>query len=585
MLKILASHLDKPLEKYFRAEYGDNFITFGTSPDADIIIPGTLCSYKEITDRLPAGWYPDILLIAYFEHWLFNIDIMEINCLTVAFTLEWIHSYDAVKAASQAFDVFIVTEKVSEKILQKFGCKNIYRQAHWFAPPEIFDTPQQEKKHDITFIGCTNSRLWPERAFALEKLALLGNKYNVNICSGVWGEEYGKILKQSKIVFNCTLNEAVSLRIFETLAVGSFLLTNKTREIIDSFQDNIHLELYYDDDIESKIDYYLQNDNEREKIAQKGYEEVLENHTAQARTKQIIKTLNSIDIGKTIYSRLINKSDKKNMLYLAKACLIKAKITDFFNILEKFNLSNSAVIDNIKAIAYTLAMLQFINEGKDHKELMDNAIIHFERSNSIYACLNLAALYINLKCYEKAYKKLIEAKELLNSTYQFNDYEVSLLDLIVDYKISLEDGTTELTSSISPISNSAGVLYKMLDSHDNGNFFVEYLKKIIDFQLWLLNVRQDQYQEAFNLIAGSAQENDEAALINYVYGIYHEAYDKLEEALSFYIKSYQSKAFYMESRYNAGRVLKKLGMIEKADVLDAENKLLDQYKNSMGYYR
>ena len=584
MLKILATHLDEPLEKYFRAEYGDNFITFGTSPGADIIVPSSVCSYKEIIDRLPAGWYPDILLINFVEHWGFNIDIMEIDCLTVAIVIDWMHYYDAVKAASQVFDVFIVWGKRIERIIRKLGCRNVYYQIYSFVPPDFLEIPQQEKKYDITFIGCINNRLWPRRSFLLERLALLGNKYNVNIQSGIWGEEYIQILKQSKIVFNCTVVEAINSRFFDVMATGSFLLTNENEEASLFFDDNVHLGLYTEDNLEERIEYFLQNDAEREKIAKKGYEEVMQNHTLQVRAEQYMQILNSLNIKEKIYSRLIRKPDKKNALYLAKACLPKGKTTDFFDVLANSDSSNSSVIDNMKAIAFTVAM-HFATDDKTCKELVDNAIIHFEKSNSIYACLNLAVLYINIRDYDRAYKKLIEAKSLLNSNFQFNDHEVALLDLIVDYKISLEDGTTELTPSLAPISKIAGVLYKMLDSQGDSNFFVEYLKKIIDFQLWLLHVRKDQYQEAFNLIAGSAQENDEAALINYIYGIYHEAYDKLDEALNFYIKAYKSKAFYMESRYNASRVLRKLGMLEKADALDAENKLLEQYKTSMNYLR
>ncbi|HOV90578.1 MAG TPA: glycosyltransferase [Syntrophorhabdaceae bacterium] len=88
-------------------------------------------------------------------------------------------------------------------------------------------------------------------------------------------EEYVKTINKSKI---CLSSQTVSYRtqikgkVFDILACGTFCLTDRNREITKIIPDECVG--YYTDfeDCYKKIIYYLENEEEREAIAKKGYE-------------------------------------------------------------------------------------------------------------------------------------------------------------------------------------------------------------------------------------------------------------------------------------------------------------------------
>ena len=589
-LKILASRLDKILEKYFRAEYGDNFITFGTNPDDDIKIPNTICSYKEILSQLPEGWHPDILLIAWPEQGLFNFDIMEIDCLTVAVIMDWMHYYYAVKAVSQAFDVFIVLEKTSEKYLRQFGCANIYQQVYFCAYPEIFNIPEQTKKYDITFIGCINNRLWPKRSFLLERLALLGNKYNVNIQSGIWGEKYFNILKQSKIVFNCTVSEAINIRTFEGLSAGSFLLTNKNEEIVKYFQDNVHLGLYTDDNLEEKIEYYLQNDIERESIAKKGVEQVRQFHKAESRVKELIYILNSLDLEKQKYNRLKNKSDDTNLIQIAKSIILKGGFIDAISILSGLNCPTAL---NIMACNMFIMALYSVDLSDRFAEYQKSIYLLETIQDNIFVYLNLVTIYTIMGNYDKSHEYLFKAKEFLEThpDIKWDDSEIYLMDFDFKYEINFikETDTISVNKDVffHPTSHIIDQLYEVIDN-SYYDILMEYLKTRIDFQIGLIYLFKNDFQKALNIFDQSllSLENEtELSFINYIKAVFFEITGDNENAYFYYKKAYSLKSFYMQARYNASRVLKNMGRSDESSALDSENELLNKYKDTIDYYR
>ena len=69
---------------------------------------------------------------------------------------------------------------------------------------------------------------------------------------------------------------------------GGLLLTNDTEQIAKYFIPNAEIITYHDaNDAAEKIKYYLKNENEREKIAKRGYEKVMREHTYEKRFLEI----------------------------------------------------------------------------------------------------------------------------------------------------------------------------------------------------------------------------------------------------------------------------------------------------------
>lgn len=143
--------------------------------------------------------------------------------------------------------------------------------------PEIHKKLDIPKKYDIGFVGRDAKKFARGR-----QLELLKAKYP---CSFIGTEHFTKLAQvysSSKIGFNSSIANDINMRVFEIMACGCFLLTNYTRNngFGELFQDKKHLVTYRNDkELIELIEYYLNNDEEREKIAEEGCKLVINKHT------------------------------------------------------------------------------------------------------------------------------------------------------------------------------------------------------------------------------------------------------------------------------------------------------------------
>ena len=107
--------------------------------------------------------------------------------------------------------------------------------------------------------------------------------------------EMPKIFHASRINLNMTMRPietGLSLRIWDVLGCGGFLLTNYQAEIPDYFEIGKDLETYGSmDELEEKVRYYLSHEDERIEIAIRGYEKTAAHHTCEQRIAQMIRIL------------------------------------------------------------------------------------------------------------------------------------------------------------------------------------------------------------------------------------------------------------------------------------------------------
>lgn len=103
------------------------------------------------------------------------------------------------------------------------------------------------------------------------------------------------IFNQSKINLNITIRPiqtGLSLRIFDVLGCGGFLMTNYQSELPDFFNIGEDIEAFAsEEELVDKCAYYLQNDDAREKIARSGFEKVSKYHTYEQRFSEMIKAI------------------------------------------------------------------------------------------------------------------------------------------------------------------------------------------------------------------------------------------------------------------------------------------------------
>lgn len=101
------------------------------------------------------------------------------------------------------------------------------------------------------------------------------------------------IFHKSKINLNITaksIRSGLSLRIFDILGCGGFLITNFQSELPDYFEIGKDLVTYESpQDLLDKCSYYLKHEDERIEIANNGYEKVKQFHTWDIRLVQLLQ--------------------------------------------------------------------------------------------------------------------------------------------------------------------------------------------------------------------------------------------------------------------------------------------------------
>lgn len=142
----------------------------------------------------------------------------------------------------------------------------------------------------------------------LRALRMLSDSFNVDIYTGsdtssmpnIHNRGFAKsltempiIFNQSKINLNITaksIRSGLSLRIFDVLGCGGFLITNYQAELPDVFDIGTDLVAYESmEHLKELCAYYLAHDEEREAIAKNGYEKVKNMHTYDVRLLQMLE--------------------------------------------------------------------------------------------------------------------------------------------------------------------------------------------------------------------------------------------------------------------------------------------------------
>lgn len=192
-------------------------------------------------------------------------------------------SYPYRLSVAKKSDFVFVAQKAAVEKMKDDGIENPIWLPHAFEPQAYFKTEMAEKKFDVCFIGHVNNQ---KRTDHLDRL--FREFPNFDYGQALF-EETGKRFCNSKIVFNVAMTDDLNMRCFEIMGTGSFLLTNWIPTIEELFEDGKHLVLYRsEDEMIEKTKYYLAHDEERERIAQAGYEEVMEKHTIQARVNKML---------------------------------------------------------------------------------------------------------------------------------------------------------------------------------------------------------------------------------------------------------------------------------------------------------
>lgn len=217
---------------------------------------------------------------------------------------------------AQYFDYFTTTDIYGEARYPKLGLPNaIY--FPWGANPNIYKKLDMPKIYDVSFVGGyhpyrewlikllikngikvdTFGHRWPNGMIEQDSMIQVFNqsKINLNLSnSSSWDMRY--LLSNPKAVINTIRSkknsEQMKARHFEINGCSGFQLSYYVEGLEHNYEIGKEIAIFNSpDELLEKVQYFLTNDDEREAIAQAGYERTMAEHTFPHRFKCAFKKM------------------------------------------------------------------------------------------------------------------------------------------------------------------------------------------------------------------------------------------------------------------------------------------------------
>ncbi len=252
----------------------------------DIFRPGG-ASIADTLSRLPEKWRPDFYL--WVETGLDTIPegLETLSVPKACYLIDTHINKERHLEIARHFDFVFLTQKAYIEEFKSAGHANV----QWLplaCDPEIHGKTDLAERWDVGFVGSVT----PAHIRRKRLLDSIGNNFDLHI-DRKFMDEMAEVFCQSRIVFNNAIRDDLNMRVFEALCSGTLLVTDEApgSGLTELFKDGEHLAIYRDENILETIRYYLDHPEERERIAERGRQEVLERHTYVHRAKYLVSFL------------------------------------------------------------------------------------------------------------------------------------------------------------------------------------------------------------------------------------------------------------------------------------------------------
>lgn len=191
------------------------------------------------------------------------------------------------KMAAKADYAYFAQKPAAEEYVPSKKNKVAKWLPHGVEPRAFPALPKAPKKYDVCFVGhlVTPERIdFLDAAFKEFPNFWFGQRLSRYVQDSGQQDDCGDIYRKSKVVLNPPTRGDIAMRVFEATATGSFLLQQRVPGLEDLYQDKVHMAMY--DTPEEAFDlirYYLENEKEREDIAQAGMARTLATQTYKQR--------------------------------------------------------------------------------------------------------------------------------------------------------------------------------------------------------------------------------------------------------------------------------------------------------------
>lgn len=194
-------------------------------------------------------------------------------------------SRKAMEAFLPNYDsIFCAQNLIVDTWKKKF--KNVYWIPFGYDPEVHRMVPNSaEPKYDLAFVGSLGGQ---DRKYILQEMR---ERYPNSFIGTYPFLSISEIYNQAKIGLNYSIYHDINMRMFEVLASGRMLLTNRINDpMMESlFKSGEEIVIYENlDDLCKKADYFLSHSEERERISKQGHEMILQGHSYLDRVQSML---------------------------------------------------------------------------------------------------------------------------------------------------------------------------------------------------------------------------------------------------------------------------------------------------------
>lgn len=253
---------------------------------------------KELLERYEK---PDVVVFYTLDKgWTYEANKVK-GIFKVLIACDKSRNWERIQAWNESHDVnLIATKKPAPELEDKLHIPT--ESLLHSIDPTIFKDYGLEKKYDTSFFGEFKAGAYTDRkkyCEAIVKWKKYKYKFGGRDCPGaedvgfVPVNDVAKIYNQTKICFvNPSMRQFLLSRYFEVPACKAMLLCQNTLGLQDAFEKDKHYIMFENlGDFREKLDYYLEHDDERQKITDAGHKHVMSYHTHEIRAKQFVEMI------------------------------------------------------------------------------------------------------------------------------------------------------------------------------------------------------------------------------------------------------------------------------------------------------
>ncbi|PIQ28350.1 hypothetical protein COW36_04045 [bacterium (Candidatus Blackallbacteria) CG17_big_fil_post_rev_8_21_14_2_50_48_46] len=246
------------------------------------------CLSEILTQLEP--WQPELILWWGFATSVLPQGLDAAPCPVVLIASDWQSAGALLWEWREHFDLILGDQALVNWLQSRGFTRCAWWPSYGFSPARFY--PGAETKcWDLTYVGSLNPDSHPERLLYLKTLSVLSRQYRVCFRNQIVGEDYRRLLSQSRLVFNHALRGEMNLRAYEASACGAVVLQEAGNlEIRRFLTPGESCLLYEPSQLLAQVKGWLQQPELLDSISKRAAQAIL-NHTYEQQFERLLNLL------------------------------------------------------------------------------------------------------------------------------------------------------------------------------------------------------------------------------------------------------------------------------------------------------